>query len=253
MNRVNYDKVADIYNYRYRKSYRADGLAKKLVDICLSIKANSVLEVGCGTGHWLAGLPTAPFSIGADASFGMLAKAKTANPGINLIQADANRLPLKPDSFDLIYCINAIHHFVRPESFIRDCFALLSPGGTLIIVGMDPHTGLDDWFVYDYFEGTRQADLLRYPSPAKLESWLRKAGFQFISFETGERLRNNIRSDEIFPLPKDYTSQLSLLSDQEFLKGVNRIKNEIANARSANREAEFKVDISLSMVRARVR
>ena len=117
---------------------------------------------------------------------------------------------------------------------------------------MNPHTKSDNWFVYDFFDGTFERDLQRYPSPHDLEKWLMGAGFCEIKFEVGERLQNRIVGQEIFSLPKDYTSQLSLLTDQQYETGIRKIQDFIDSSYSKNVTPEFKVDISLSMVTARI-
>ena len=140
---------------------------------------------------------------------------------------------------------------IDPERFIIDCKSLLSRHGILAVICMNPHKGSDKWFIYDFFDGTLEKDLQRYPSAGDLETWLLRAGFGEITFQVGERLQNKIIGQEIFPLPKDYTSQLSLLTDQQYETGVKNILDYIDSSYSKNVVPEFKVDISLSMVTAR--
>ena len=49
----NYDKIADTYDERYKSAYKPEGIASKLLELAKSIRAQRILEVGCGTGHWL--------------------------------------------------------------------------------------------------------------------------------------------------------------------------------------------------------
>lgn len=252
MEELNYDKVADIYEFRYQRSYQPNGISKKLKDITQSNDAKKVLEVGCGTGHWLNDFSEKVLTVGLDASFGMLSKANSTNRSFSLIQGTTSQPPFKNSSFDFIYCINAIHHFDQPFIFIQNCKNLLNTGGILVIVCMNPHSGSDEWFIYDYFNGIYERDIQRYPSPDKIKGWLEKAGFKKIDFQIGERLQNRFIGDDVFPIPKDYTSQLSFLSDQEYADGIKSIENSIISAKSNNEEIEFKVDISLSMATAYV-
>ena len=53
MRSVNYDQVADEYNKRYKTAYKQDGIASELLSLVHLTKARKVLEVGCGTGHWM--------------------------------------------------------------------------------------------------------------------------------------------------------------------------------------------------------
>jgi ubiquinone/menaquinone biosynthesis C-methylase UbiE len=236
MDTVNYDNVAEGYNLRYQRSYQADGLLKKLHDIAVISKSKRVLEVGCGTGHWLNSFPNDTTIIGLDASFGMLKEARTQKHRYALVQGTSSPLPFRNHTFDFIFCINAIHHFDQPIKFIQDCNNILVPGGIIAIVCMNPHSGTDKWFIYDYFKGTYQMDLSRYPAPEKIKDWLRTAGFKNIQFQIAERLQNKFVGEGVFPIPKDFTSQLSLLSDHDYRVGIQKIKDSIALTNSRNQK-----------------
>ena len=49
--------------------------------------------------------------------------------------------------------------------------------GILPIIGMDPHGQRDRSYVYDYFEGTYELDLHRFPPVAQTVAWMKEAGF----------------------------------------------------------------------------
>ncbi|MFC1821032.1 class I SAM-dependent methyltransferase [Thermodesulfobacteriota bacterium] len=251
MEKVNYNNIADVYDYRYQKSYSADGIHQILQEIKLRNNIKTILEIGCGTGHWLNVFEEDTTVMGVDPSFAMLAKAKKTESSYSLVQGSSNQLPIKNNSIDFIYCINAIHHFDYPEQFIKDCAKILNQNGIFVNICMNPHSGLDEWFIYEYFEGTLEKDLRRYPSPSDIEKWLLGAGFDEVTFQVGERLQNRIIGKDIFPLPKDYTSQLSLLTDQQYAAGIRKMQDYVDSSYSKNVIPEFKVDISLSMVTAR--
>ena len=40
------------------------------------------------------------------------------------------------------------------------------------LVAMDPHTGRDFWYVHDFFPGTRETDLARFPSSGMILDWM---------------------------------------------------------------------------------
>ncbi|MEW6197010.1 MAG: hypothetical protein AB1521_17825, partial [Bacteroidota bacterium] len=50
--KVNYNTISPVYNERYKVS-ALEGVEKKLLAIVENHKPEKILEVGCGTGHWL--------------------------------------------------------------------------------------------------------------------------------------------------------------------------------------------------------
>jgi SAM-dependent methyltransferase len=248
-NRVNYDEVSATYDRRYKNAYRPEGIAAALLELAKKTKAECILEVGCGTGHWLNVLQSAaPVVCGMDRSPGMLQKARERGGNFHLIRGDAGWLTFHNATFDLIFCVNTLHHFDNPPEFISEARRLLKQGGALSIIGMNPHSGDDRWFVYDYFPGTRESDLRRYPSPETLADWMIAAGLENVSSRVGERIILKLKGREILPLDKNFTSQLTLLTPQAFADGIARIEAAISEAEALGRTLEFNTDISLAMV-----
>lgn len=248
MKTVNYDKVADVYNKRYETAYKQNGIETKLVDLIRETKAIRVLEVGCGTGHWMEVLQEYAHVVGIDLSHSMLQKAARSNGKRLLVRGEAEHLPFADRTFEIVFCVNAIHHFGNPSAFIEEAQRVLMLDGVLAVIGMNPHTGNDQWFIYEYFPGTYEADLQSYPSPEIIADWMSSAGFEKISQKEAERLYDNKHADDVLPLPKDFTSQLSLLATEDYEKGIERIEAALRKAKKTGQEIVFPVDISLSMV-----
>jgi SAM-dependent methyltransferase len=97
-----------------------------------------VLDVGCGTGealHWLAAA-TEPGGrvVGIDlAAAHIAAAAKSAPANTLVVQADLRRLPLAAASFDLVWCVNTLHHVPNPLGAVRALCRHVRPGGRLAI------------------------------------------------------------------------------------------------------------------------
>jgi SAM-dependent methyltransferase len=250
--RVNYDQVAPTYDKRFaRYAGGREDIAGALIDLVGEVQARRVLEVGCGTGHWLSVLTPLDCKVyGLDLSRGMLSVARSADLP-NLVRGSADANPFALAMFDLVFCVNALHHFADARHFIRQSRMLLQPGGALAVVGMDPHSGRDRWYVYDYFPGTRETDLRRYPSSSAITDWMIEAGFDSVRWRVAERLRYTRSGRDILDEPmlqKNATSQLTLLSDEEYSAGIARIQAAIAQVEAAGEEIVFAVDVSLQMV-----
>jgi ubiquinone/menaquinone biosynthesis C-methylase UbiE len=216
--------VADVYNKRYETAYKQNGIASKLLDLVRTAKVRRVLEVGCGTGHWLSVLRGYALAVGMDLSYGMLQKAANANRESLLVQGEANRLSFADQTFNMVFCVNAVHHFGNPSAFVAEAHRVLMPDGVLVVIGMNPHARKDRWFIYNYFPGTREADLKRYPSPETIADWMISAGLEEVTHQVGERIQDERGIDDVLPLAKDFTSQLSLLTSEDYEKGIARIE-----------------------------
>jgi ubiquinone/menaquinone biosynthesis C-methylase UbiE len=248
MEAVNYDRIAARYDDRYKNAYKPKGIASKLANLIQELKAEKVLEVGCGTGHWLELLEDKAKVFGIDLSSGMLRKAAARNGKFSLVNGDITALPFSAQSFDLVYCVNALHHFQNRSKFIGEAHKLLRPNGALTVIGLNPQTGQDRWFIYDYFPGTFETDLKRYPSAGTIVDWMICAGFNHIDWQIGERIMADRQGEEVLQLSKDFTSQLTLLSEEEYNIGKSRIETVLRESAREEKTIIFPVDISLSMV-----
>lgn len=97
-----------------------------------------VLDAGCGTGEalsWLHELVEPNGAVvGVDLSAAHLeAASRRVRPGMTVLQGDLMQLPLPAQSFDLIWCINTIHHLHDPLQGIKRLASLLRPGGRIAL------------------------------------------------------------------------------------------------------------------------
>ena len=95
------------------------------------------MEAGCGTGRWIQSLTGSDLIVyGLDYSLDML-KVPGSALGVNILNADADYFPFKNNFFDLIFCVNAIHHFPDKKKFIAECKRTLKPNGMVAVFGVD--------------------------------------------------------------------------------------------------------------------
>jgi SAM-dependent methyltransferase len=252
--RVNYDKIAPTYEARYAPGLY-DEARQTLRAFIIAEKPDRVLEVGCGTGYWLEALRDLVSSIcGLDYSSEMLRKARDKDLSGNLVRATAEALPFCDRTFDVIFCVNAIHHFERVDQFIVEARRLLRPGGTLATFGMDPHHGRDYWYVYDFFPETRATDLARYPSSGRIADAMLRAGFDRVESQVRGQFTQRRIGQTIFEDPelqRNGCSQMALLTDEQYAAGIERIESSIRSA-DRDRPAVFKAEINMIMQCAHV-
>ena len=95
-----------------------------------------VLDVGCGNGAYLRalrgrGLPT----VGCDLSPGMLAAAA---PHPWLVNGDAESLPLRTSSFDVVLAPHMLYHVADRRGAASEMRRVLRPGGLCVVVTNGP-------------------------------------------------------------------------------------------------------------------
>jgi SAM-dependent methyltransferase len=246
--RADYEQIAHTYDKRYERNQYA-GVEQALRQFIGNQPGLHILEVGCGTGHWLEALQEpGRYLAGLDTSAGMLAKAQMRVQGVPLIRGEAEYLPLPDHSFDRVFCINAIHHFPNKPAFLTEVRRVLRPGGVLLSVGLDPHRGLDHWHVYDYFQESLAIDRQRYPSAEVFREWMTIAGFEDCSTQEVEHWSLRVPAREALEqgrLEKAATSQLSILTDVEYERGIQRIWDDIERADEEGRMLFLTVDLRL--------
>ena len=228
---TDYDTIADDYDARYGL-YEYAGVRETLLGFLGGPAPLAILEVGCGTGHWLAEVYAKASAerhllAGVDPSAPMLARARLAAPAARLVRARAEDLPWQGGAFDRIFCVNALHHFADRARFFEEARRLLKPGGGLLTIGKDPHVDQDSWWVYDYFTETREIDKARYARVRTLRGEMAHAGFAWADsmqadhLEAVRSLADAQRSGMIAP---SFTSQLTVLSSDEFNQGLERLR-----------------------------
>jgi ubiquinone/menaquinone biosynthesis C-methylase UbiE len=96
--------------------------------------ARRILDLGCGTGFFLAELEARhPGAVGLDISHEMLKVSDRYVPGARLVTGDAERLPFEAASFDVVFCKGSLHHTRDHVGFLANCRSVLRPDGVLIM------------------------------------------------------------------------------------------------------------------------
>lgn len=113
----------------------------------IHLQPQTILDLGCGTGHCAVFLKEAyPLAkiIGLDKSYGMLKQAqfkvkKAKLAGIHCLGGQAESLPFREHSFELIYSNLMLHWSTDFLATLKELQRLLKPGGLLLfsLVGAD--------------------------------------------------------------------------------------------------------------------
>lgn len=247
---LDYDQIASDYNQRYPTTQNWER-GQALLDLANRYKNGTFLEVGSGTGFWLDLLHRTTDSLfGLDYSLGMIQHAKRQPAPLRLTRGSAVQLPYRDNSFDLLYSVDAIHHFGDHRAFIAEVYRVLKPGGAFATIGHDPHDGTTNWYIYDYFDGVYDTDLRRYPAGRSILKWMREDGFEDVSSRTVEHILNVHVGKSVLRDPflkQNATSQLALVSKEIYDEGIERIQAALAGAKERNDAIVFSSDIQVKM------
>jgi SAM-dependent methyltransferase len=138
-----------------------------------SAGAQTMLEIGCGTGSVLSALQCALPGLrltGTDLHPQGLAYARArVDSKVLLLQMDARRIPAR-SAFDVVGAFDVVEHIVEDELVFAECFAALKPGGVALIA-VPQHPWL--WSPED-----EMALHVRRYARGELEAKLKRAGFR---------------------------------------------------------------------------
>jgi ubiquinone/menaquinone biosynthesis C-methylase UbiE len=125
------------------------------------IPQGALLDLGCGTGAFLAQAQLAGFdpTYGIDASAEMLATAQHNAPSAKLHLGSFENLPWSMATFDQVTSIEALYYCPDPGLALQEVARVLKPGGRfdLIIDFYAESTGTETWPQGVGFELTRLA------------------------------------------------------------------------------------------------
>jgi ubiquinone/menaquinone biosynthesis C-methylase UbiE len=122
---------------------RADHLEKELLQWLINHFEDpiSILEVGCGTGHFARWFESIGLrSIGLDLSLVMLREAQRYGLR-SIVQGDATLLPFEDDTFDLVTMITTIEFIQQPLKALHDATRVAKKGIFLGVINRESWIG----------------------------------------------------------------------------------------------------------------
>lgn len=142
-----------------------------------------VLDVATGGGHAAFALaPHAAEVVALDLTRPMLEVAqKEADArgltNISYVEGDAQALPFADESFDVVACRQAPHHFPRIEQAVSEWARVLKPGGRLLLIDSTSPEEADADAVLHEIEYLRDPSHVRNHRLSAWRAYLSTAGF----------------------------------------------------------------------------
>lgn len=162
--------------------------SNKLDNVVSSVRSTNknpqnILDVGCASGWFLSELikkfPDAK-GVGIDVYKEAIDFGKKKYKNLTLIKADAHKIPLRSNTFDIIVCCEVLEHVENPEKVIAEMRRLLKKDGTLIV---EIDTGnwlfrLVWYFWTNLRKGVWRDSHIHLFDTEKIRSLVRKGGFK---------------------------------------------------------------------------
>ncbi len=155
-------------------------LLKKIVELSGVTQKDRVLDVACGGGFLaLEFAKTAESVIGIDITPKMIESAELLKTGAGITNIkfrilDAGDIPYQIDSFDIVVCRFAFHHFPAPEK-VLDEMARVSKRDVMLIDGISPEDDEQSRYLNE-IEKIRDKSHVRLYKKSELKTMMKNAG-----------------------------------------------------------------------------
>lgn len=239
--RVDYSRIAETYDdLAIRREVPPD---KVLIEMAgRADRPVRVLDVGCGTGSYLAAQSRALGDrvelSGIDPSDAMLSRARAKVPEAHLGVAGVEAIPYPDGSFDFVATRFAYHHFEDKPLAFRELRRVLAPGGVLFVTNVAPDR-MPGWWIFRLFpEAT--ADNVRYWPAERIAEELTTLGFE-VQWQAPAATSSISLTEALEHAEKRDTSPLVMMDDATFEKRLAELRARSAAEPSASVPSEVAV------------
>jgi len=115
---------------RYAREAQARDWSE-VIELCRPAAGDAALDVAAGPGMLSSALlGRVGRAVAFDASPALLAHAPA---GVEAVEGDASAMPFADRSFDIVTCVNGLHHLDDPAAGLAEMARVLAPGGRLVL------------------------------------------------------------------------------------------------------------------------
>lgn len=203
-----------------------------LVEVSGAEPAMNALDVATGGGHVANALaPLVSRVTALDMTEVMLQAAGqfirgNGHSNVDFVAGDAEKLPFPNESFDLVTCRIAAHHFPHVRDFVAEAYRVTRTGGRLLLIdNVVPESEEADRF-YNEIECRRDPSHVRAWRKTEWISMLESAGFRVEAMEIFRKTFKFAEWCERMALPRAEQSKLeeTMLAAPEHLRQTFRFQ-----------------------------
>jgi ubiquinone/menaquinone biosynthesis C-methylase UbiE len=182
-----------------------------------------VLDIGCGTGRFLAQLAEVAKAWGVDPSPQMLEVARSRVGSAGLKLGSAEELPFKDSWFERATMWLVAHLVDRPRAF-AEAARVLEPGGRFAVATFDP-SYFEEFWLNELFPSMEAVDRARFPTAGELTTQL--ASFADVRLTRLSQTGSLTREDALERIRGKHISTFDLISEEEYEAGLARAEREL--------------------------
>jgi SAM-dependent methyltransferase len=184
-----------------------------------------VLDIGCGTGRFIAQLAEIAKAWGVDRSPEMLDVARSRAQGAGLKLGAAEDLPFKDGWFERATMWLVAHLLDRPRAF-TEAHRVLEPAGRFALATFDP-SYFDEFWLNRLFPSMEEADRARFSTGDELDADLARAGFDERRLIRLSQRGSLDRETALDRIRGKHISTFDLIPDDEYEAGLVRAEREL--------------------------
>jgi ubiquinone/menaquinone biosynthesis C-methylase UbiE len=184
-----------------------------------------VLDIGCGTGRFLAQLAEVAKAWGVDASPEMLEVARGRANAAGLKLGSAEELPFKDGWFERATMWLVVHLVDRSLAF-AEARRVLAADGRFALATFDP-SYFDVFWLNELFPSMEAIDRARFSPAEQLDAELVRAGFSEVRVLRLSQRGSLDRTTALERIRGKHISTFDLISDEEYARGLERAEREL--------------------------
>lgn len=232
-------------SYVSSKIHRLGGDLNTLIEMAQAEKSDLALDAATGGGHTANALaPLVKQVTALDLTPEMLASAKkfitdNGHSNVEFVEGDAENMPFDDETFDIVTCRIAPHHFPNIKDFIKEVYRVLKPGGRFLL--NDNAAPEVDEFDHFYNKIEKLRDYSHFRAWKKTE-WLHMLEMENFEIHEMHRFEKHFEFEDWctrMHLTDDEVENLTdiMLNANEYVKHKFRIQEQIGKIESFQGEA----------------
>jgi SAM-dependent methyltransferase len=197
-------------------------------------------DIGGGTGNYALAFKREGWEpVVVDRSPEMLERA--AAKGLEVVEADAQRLPFEDESFDAVTMISMLHHVENRDAALVEARRILRPGGRLALKGFTGEDAATLW-ILNYFPSSRNWMEATHPPQAAILEELpgaRLLDFEFEDMQDASLAALSADPERVLEAGESgatsYFERMRRDHPDELRAGLAQLRHDIASGRAPRR------------------